>query len=148
MVVVDANVLVYAMSEPSAFHRQARRWLESALSGTESVGLPWLSLVAFMRISTQAAVLPLPLTADQAVDVVVQWLEQPPATLVEPGADHLRTVRRLLSDTGTAGNLMNDAHIAAIALEHDAEVVTFDRDFGRFPGVRWRTPGATGPGRG
>ncbi len=140
MMIVDANVLLYAMSAPSEHHRTSRSWLDDALNGTESVGLPWLSIVAFVRLSTLRTVLPVPLTPDESFGVVESWLAQPPAVLLEPGPNHLATMRRLIAAMGRAGNLVNDAHLAALALEYDGEVVTFDSDLGRFPGVRWRTP--------
>lgn len=140
MKIVDANVLLDATNGAAQRHSAARGWLDEALAGTETVAFPWLVLLAFLRISTRAPVFARPLTGPQAVDVIEGWLSHPAATIVEPGPDHLRIVRRLFLVTGVTGDLANDMHLAALALEHDAEVVTFDGDFGRFPGVRWRRP--------
>lgn len=140
MKIPDVNLLLYALDERSPHHAGARSWLEQALSGSETVGLSWQVLVAFVRLSTHAAVFEQPLTADEAFDVVDGWLGQPPVTVVHPGRRHAAVLRELLSSVGTAGNLTTDAHLAALALEHGAELCSHDRDFGRFPGVRWVDP--------
>ena len=140
MKLVDANVLLYAINERSAQHETARRWLDAALRGDEAVGFAWLVVLAFVRLSTHAAVFPRPLTAAQSIAIVDGWLDQPSSVLVEPTAGHLAILGRLLVGSGTAANLVNDAHLAALALEHSAEIVSFDADFSRFDGVRWQPP--------
>jgi hypothetical protein len=140
MKLVDANVLLYAINERSAHHDVARRWLDEALGGTETVGFAWLVLLAFVRLSTHPAVFPRPLAAEESIAVVDDWLAQPGAVVVEPTSGHVAVLGRLLSGTGTAGNLVNDAHLAAMALELSAEIVSFDADFSRFVGVRWQSP--------
>ncbi len=140
MQIVDANVLVYAVDESSAHHRPAGAWLDAALAGQETLGFTWTVLLAFFRLTTQAALFERPLAVEEAAEAVESWLEQPGVTVVEPTRRHLRLVRGLLTGVGTAGNLVGDAHLAALALEHDAEIVSFDRDFGRFEGLRWRIP--------
>lgn len=142
MQLVDANVLLYAVNRASLQHRPARQWLDAALSGSETVGFAWIVLLAFVRLSTHPAVFPNPLSAADAVDVVRAWLAQPAAVVVEPTARHLEVIGPILSAVGTAGNLVNDAHLAALAIEHSGEIVSFDADFSRFPAVRWRLPGA------
>lgn len=142
MKVVDANVLLYAVDRQSPQHHVAKGWIDQALSGSESVVLPWLSLLAFVRISTHPSIYDHPLTVDQACDVVDQWLHAPAATSVEPREGHLERLRSALGQTGRGGNLVNDAHLAALALENRATVVTFDSDFGRFAGLRWEIPGS------
>lgn len=138
---VDVNVLVYAVNTADARHPQAAAWLGSALAGApQSVGLPWQSLLGFARLSTRHGILTRPLDVGQAIDVVDAWLAAPAATVVHPTARHTRHLRRLLSGAGRAGDLVADAHLAALALEHGAAIVSFDSDFGRFPGVRWRAP--------
>lgn len=139
MKIVDANVLLYAINRNVQQHRAARAWLSGALSTAEPVGLTWIVLLAFIRISTNAA-LPAPLRPDQAIELVDEWLARPNVVVLEPPRNHLATLQRLLTPLGTAGNLTNDAHIAALALHYDAEVVTFDNDFDRFDGVRRLTP--------
>jgi toxin-antitoxin system PIN domain toxin len=138
--VVDANVLLYAVNRDAPRHAEARAWLDASLSGGASVGFSWIALSAFVRLSTSASLFAAPLTIDQALDRVDRWLAQPPASLVEPTARHLGLVRGLLAEAGSAGNLVNDAHLAALAVEHRGIVVSYDSDFGRFSGVRWREP--------
>ena len=142
MVVVDANVLLYAVDSESAHHAQARPWLDEALAGAEAVGLAWVALLAFVRIGTNSAIMPAPMTADEATAQVEAWLAAPAAVPLEPTARHAAVLRGLLRENGTAGNLTTDAHLAALAVELGAEIVSFDRDFARFPGVRHRLPGA------
>ncbi len=142
MKLVDANVLLYAVNRDEHHHAQARGWLDRALRDTETVGFAWLVLLGFLRVSTRAAVFTRPLEARRAVEVIRGWLEQGPAVLIEPTARHLDILAGLLGESGTAGNLVSDAHLAALALEHDATVISYDTDFGRFEGVRWMPPGA------
>ena len=142
MQVAETNVLLYAVDDRSPHHDQLRRWLEGLLDGgSETLGFAWQVVLGFLRLSTSPAVFPLPLAVEEAVAAVEQWLSRPNVVVLEPTSRHLGVVRGLLADVGTAGNLVNDAHIAALAIEHGAEVVSFDRDFARFEGVRWRLPG-------
>lgn len=141
MLLVDANVLLYAVNERSREHDVSRDWLSQALAGAEAVAFAWTVLLAFLRLSTHPAVFPRPLTAAQAGDIVERWLEASPAVTIEPTRRHLALLRGLLDRSGTAGNLLGDAHLAALALEHGATVVSFDRDFARFEGVALRRPG-------
>ena len=140
MRVVAANVLLYAVNEDSPHHRVARSWLDRALRGSEAVGFAWVVLLAFLRLSTRPGLFPAPLTLDEAADAIELWLDQPPAVVLEPTERHVRLLRGLLDRSGTAANLVNDAHLAALALEHGAALVSFDRDFARFEGLRWRAP--------
>jgi toxin-antitoxin system PIN domain toxin len=140
--IVDANVLLYAVNEDDPHHHLARGWLDRALQGGMAVGFAWVVLLAFLRLSTRPGLFPRPLRAGQALDVVEAWLGQPPAVIVEPTLRHHLVLRGLLEPFGTAANLVGDAHLAALAVEHGASVVSFDRDFGRFPGVRHVEPEA------
>lgn len=140
MRVVDANILLYAVNPAAAHHERSRSWLDAALRRTETVGFAWAAVLAFVRLATSSGAFPTPLTAEEACGAVERWLDQPPAAVVEPTPRHLGLVRGLLAETGTAGNLVTDAHLAALALEHGAEIVSFDRDFHRFPGVRLFVP--------
>jgi toxin-antitoxin system PIN domain toxin len=142
VVVVDANVLLHAVNSESSSHDVARAWLDSALDGAESVGLAWVALLAFIRISTRPGIYPRPLAPADAMDVVEGWLSRPSAVVVEPTPRHAAVLRALLEGAGTAGNLTTDAHLAALALEHKAEIASFDRDFQRFEGLRSRVPSA------
>ena len=143
MLLVDANLLLYAVDEEAAHHERAHGWLDAALARNEPIAFSWLAVLAFLRLSTHPAVFFRPLTPDQAADIVELWLAQPAASVLEPGRRHLALLRGLLLESGTAGNLVNDAHLAALALEHGATIVSFDRDFDRFQGVRWRLPQRT-----
>lgn len=140
MKLVDANVLLHAVNESSLQHASARRWLDEALSGAEAVGFAWVALLAFLRLSTRSGVFPRPLPPGVASETVRAWLAQPPAAVVHPTSRHLTVLSGLLESTGTGGNLVNDAHLAALALEHDAGIVSFDRDFERFSGVTLEVP--------
>lgn len=140
MKLLDVNLLLYAIDERSPRHEAARSWLDATLSGTETVALPWTVLLAFVRLTTRAAVFEHPLTADEALDVVDAMLAQPCTTVVHPTDRHAAVLRELLADTGTAGNLTTDAHLAALAIEHGAQLCSCDADFSRFPGLRWDDP--------
>lgn len=140
MKILDANLLLYAVNEDAPLHGKARPWLEEALSGTEAVGFEWTVVLAFLRLSTRSAVFPNPLRLDQAFLLIDSWLAQPCAILVQPTERHADHLRELLAPLGTAGNLVSDAHLAAVAREHGAELCSADADFARFPGVRWTNP--------
>lgn len=141
MLLVDANVLLHAANERAMEHETARRWLIAALAGGEAVAFAWTVILAFVRLSTHPAVYPRPLTVAQAVQASEAWLGARSAIVVEPTRRHLPLLHGLLERAGTAGNLVGDAHLAALALEHGATVVSFDRDFARFDGVASRRPG-------
>lgn len=142
MNLVDANVLLAAVNEADPRHERARGWLDAELSGGMSVGFAWIVLLAFLRLSTKVGLFPRPLGVDDALDVVRAWLAAPDAVVVQETATHLEVLGSLLASLGTGANLTSDAHLAALALEHRVGVVTFDSDFGRFPGVRWSQPAA------
>lgn len=140
MKVPDANLLLYALDETSAHHPAARAWLDESLSGDEPVGFAWVVLLAFLRLSTRASVFASPLQPAEAFDVLDGWLRQPPAMILNPTDRHAAIVRGLIEPLGVAGNLINDAHLAALAIEHGAEVCSADTDFTRFRGLRWTNP--------
>jgi uncharacterized protein len=140
MILLDANVLIYAVNSDAPLHRKAKAWLERTLSGTDVVGLTWAVLLAFLRLTTRPGVFQTPLSVDTAFDIVDAWLSQPSVVTVDPTAQHVRVVRDLLAPLGTAGNLTSDAHLAALAIEHGAELFSSDNDFDRFPRLRWRNP--------
>jgi hypothetical protein len=137
---IDLNVLLYALNRDSVHHRRAKQWLEETLSGQESVGLPWVVILGFLRVSTHPRVLTKPLPPGAALDVVDGWLQRPNVTTLGPGDDHWQVLRSLLDEAGTAGNLTTDAHLAALAIEHGCELCSSDSDFARFPDVRWSNP--------
>jgi toxin-antitoxin system PIN domain toxin len=139
--VVDANVLLYAVDRASMHHDRSRTWLDASLSGAEAVGFAWVALLAFVRIGTNPSILTSPMSAGEALGQVEAWLAAPAAVVAQPTARHASILRGLLLDSGTAGNLTNDAHLAALAVEHGADIVSFSRDSARFAGVRHRLPG-------
>lgn len=140
MIVVDANILIYAVNADSPQHLQARGWLEESLSGSINLGLSWMTALAFLRITTRPGVFQFPLEPREALTYVDSWLEAPPVILLSPGDKHWQILRRLLSVTGMAGNLTSDAYLAALALERDATIASADSDFQRFPGLRYVNP--------
>ena len=140
MVIVDANVLVYAVNASMPQHVGAKRWMEAALSGNEAVGFAWVVLLGFVRLCTLQALFPTPLVISAALDLVDDWLTARPAVVVQPTARHAAVLRGLLGEAGTAGNLVTDAHLAALCVEHGARMCTYDRNFSRFPGLNVFTP--------
>lgn len=140
MKLVDANLLLYATDERSPRHASARSWLDGLWSGDEPIAFAWAVVLAFLRLGTNPRVFERPLSAERAFDVVEGWLTHPCATIVHPGERHLTLVRQLLRPLGTAGNLVADAHLAALAIEHGAELDSCDGDFSRFSGLRWVNP--------
>jgi hypothetical protein len=136
----DVNLFLYAIDEASPRYEPARAWIEATLSGSETVALAWTTLVGFVRLSTRANLFEQPLEVQQALDLLDGWLEQPCTTVVHPTERHSAVLRELLAPLGTAGNLTNDAHLAALAIEHGALLCSCDADFSRFPGLRWADP--------
>ena len=132
----DVNVLLHAVDTTNKNHAVAKKWLETALSEDEGIGLVWLVLVGFVRIATRKGILTHQLPVDEALNVIQEWLDHPKARVVAPGVRHADIFARLLLAAGAAGNLTNDAHLAAIAIENNAEVGTFDHDFKRFSGLK------------
>ena len=139
MILIDANILVYATNVRSPRHGEASEWLERQLNNA-AIGLPWLVLVAFLRVSTNRRLMPIPLSSDEAIAQVNDWLDLDNVRILEPTENHWSVLSRLLLRAGTAGNLTNDAHIAAIAIEHGALVCSADSDFNRFQGVQFYNP--------
>lgn len=140
MILVDANILIYAVNQNAPLHKQAKLWWEGVLSGSQVVGIPWVVALAFLRITTNPRIFPQPLSTTQAIAYLDEWLEQPVTQLVTPGDQHWNILRNLLNQTGTAGNLTTDAHIAALALEQGYSVYSSDNDFKRYPGIRHINP--------
>lgn len=140
MKLTDVNLLLYAVDASSPRHAAARGWLEAQLSGVETFAFPVSVLLAFVRLSTQPRIFSSPFTPAEAFDIVQGWLAQPCATMVAHGDRHLLLVRELLEPLGAAGNLVSDAHLAALAIEHGAELCSADTDFARFPRLRWSNP--------
>jgi len=140
MKILDANILIYAVNIEAPLHGRAKAWLESTLSGHDTVGLPWNVLLAVIRLMTRPGAFRDPIPLSEAFRVVDSWLDRPSVAVVHPGPRHLRVLRDLLLPLGTGGNLTSDAHLAALAIEHGAELCSCDGDFARFPGLHWRNP--------
>jgi uncharacterized protein len=136
----DVNLLLYAYDESSPYFLKAKPWLAQLLSGTETVGFAWTVLLGFIRISTRLPFAAYPLSPAEAFDIVESWLAQPSALVLHPTERHLAVLRGLVEPLGTAGNITSDAHLAALAIEHGAEVCSADTDFARFRGLRWTNP--------
>lgn len=140
MILVDANLLIYAYHPRSEHHAASRAWLEQVLAGPELVRFAWVTLWAFLRISTNPRIFERPLTTGEAEAAVSAWLAQPAAGILEPGERHWEILRRLLGEGQATGPLVTDAAIAAIAIEHGSVLCTTDRDFARFPALKWKNP--------
>lgn len=136
----DVNLLLYGIDEDSPRHQVARGWVESLFGGTETVALAWAVMLAFVRLTTKPQVMTRPFTVEEALDVVEGWLARPNVVVVHPTDRHAHILRELLAPLGTGGNLTTDAHLAALSIEHGAELCSSDADFSRFPGVRWQDP--------
>jgi uncharacterized protein len=139
-VLVDANVLLYAVDESSPFHQPAKRWLTDALGGPHRVALPWMSLTAFLRIGTNPRALADPMTPDEAWSFVDDWLAVDSVWVPEAGRGHADILRRLVVSLDLRGNLVSDAVLASLALEHGLAIVSADSDFARFPDLTWINP--------
>jgi hypothetical protein len=140
MIVLDVNLLIYAYDKTCNDHDRARVWVEKVFSGDEMVGLPWQTISAFLRILTYPGLLGERFTMPQALGIVEQWLEYPHVRVVEPGEDHWRLFREMLLKGDVRGKLTTDAALAALTIESGGVLYTNDRDFARFPGLRWVNP--------
>lgn len=144
MILLDANVLLYAYYPRAEQHEPARAWLERTLSESQLVRLAWLTIWAFLRISTNQTVFEHPLSAAEAETVVSTWFAQPTVGILEPGERHWEILSNLMREGQTTGPLIMDAVLAAIAIEHGSTLYTTDRDFARFSQLKWRDPLASG----
>ncbi len=140
MIVPDVNLLIHAYNLESPVHVAARRWWESLLNGTQPVGLAWVAVLGFLRIATHRQILAHPMPVVTACEQARAWLMRPYVSILHPSERHAEILFGLLGSLGTAGNLTTDAHLAALAIEHQAELHTTDADFSRFPGLRWANP--------
>ena len=140
MIVLDANLLLYAYDPAASHHKAARKWVEQAFSGTEIVGIPWQTAGAFLRIITNARLLGERVTLDRAVEVVDQWTEQSNVRMLTAGERHWPILRQMMIEGQARGPLLTDAQLAALTIEHGGVLHTTDRDFARFPGLRWTNP--------
>ena len=140
MIVPDVNLLVYAYNSEAPVHSAACVWWEGLLNGRETVAIPWAVSCGFVRIMTHPKVLETPMRPEAAIDVVRSWFDVPVVSVASPGRRHLDLMRSLLTELGVGGNLVTDAHLAALAIELQAELHSNDADFSRFSGLNWRNP--------
>jgi toxin-antitoxin system PIN domain toxin len=140
VILVDANILIYSHVESFAQHQAARDWLDQRLNGSARVGLPWVSLIAFLRIATNPRVFERPEPMAEAWKQVRAWLACEPAWIPQPTERHAELLEELLAQPGVHANLVSDAHLAALALEHGLTLCSTDGDFARFPVLRWQNP--------
>jgi toxin-antitoxin system PIN domain toxin len=140
VILPDLNLVVYAHNSDAPDHAAARAWWEGLLNSTEPVAIAWVVALGFVRLMTHRSVLVTPLQPAAAIAHVRAWFARPNVERLDPGPQHLDAIDRLLSAAGTAGNLTTDAHLAALAIEHQCELHSNDNDFARFPGLRWRNP--------
>lgn len=140
MIVPDANLLLYAYDKSSAHHAPALTWAENALEGDELIGLPWQSLWAFLRVSTNSRIYSHPLAMEQAIRIAQQWLGLKNVRLLLPGENHWMLLQRMLIGGQVKGTAVTDAALAALAVEYGGVLYTADRGFARFPGLRWVNP--------
>lgn len=140
MIIPDVNLLIYAHNDQAVLHQPAKEWWEGLLNGKRPVGLPWVTISGFIRLMTHPRVLVRPQDVGQTVDQVRGWLAQEPVRILCPGTRFEELFLSYLTALGTAGNLTTDAQLAALAVEHQAELHSADVDFYRFTGLRWRNP--------
>jgi uncharacterized protein len=140
LIIVDANLLIYAHNQGSSQYTAARAWLEKLLSGSEPVGLPWQTIGAFVRIITHPRLPGHPVSMATAVEIVDRLLDQPNVRALGPGEQHWPLFRQMLVEGRASGDLTTDAQLAAVTIESGGVLYTTDRDFARFPGLRWKNP--------
>lgn len=140
MILIDANLLLHAYNPRAVEHDASRAWLEATLSGSDLVRFAWMTVWAFLRIATSPRVFEHPLQMTEAVEIVSSWFAQPTVGMLEPGERHWEILQAVSREGRTAGPLVMDAAMAALAIEHGATLYSTDRDFARFPGLRWTNP--------
>lgn len=140
MTLIDANILLYAYDANSTRHAAARKWLQETFSKDEPVRLPWVVILAFLRLTTQPSILARPLSLDEAASIVETWFSRPNIGIAAPTVRHWEVLKTLLQEGQAKGRMVTDAHLAALAIEYGAVLYTNDRDFTRFPGLKWANP--------
>lgn len=140
MILPDINLLLYAHNTEDPRHLAAREWWDGRLAGPEGVGMAWCVILGFIRLSTHPRVFVSPFHPHEALERVAEWLSLPHFFIIHPATGHLRQLEILFRQTGTAGNLTTDAHLAALAIERGLILQTTDADFARFPGLKWENP--------
>jgi toxin-antitoxin system PIN domain toxin len=140
VILLDANILIYAHVKSLAQHQSAKSWLDARLNGAAPVGMPWPSLLAFLRLVTNRRIFERPETLEEAWIQVNEWLDCPPVWIPQPTEKHREILASLFAEQGIIANLIPDAHLAALAIEHGLLLCSTDGDFARFPSLRWENP--------
>jgi len=140
MILVDANILLYAYDAGCPQHESCRDWLETVFRNNVALGFTWTTILSFLRLSTDSRVYRSPRSVEESSEIVSGWFEQPAVYVLQPGEEHWAILQRLIRDGQARGPLITDAHLAALAVEHGAALCTNDRDFARFPGLRIVNP--------
>lgn len=140
MLLPDVNLLIYAHNEAAPRHAEALDWWNGCLRGPQAVGLAWVVMLGFVRITTHPKVFERPMTVDESLERIGEWLTLPHVQVLHPAERHFTGWAELLRGIGSAGNLTTDAHLAALAIERNCTLCSTDADFGRFPGLRWVNP--------
>lgn len=140
MILPDTNLLVYAYNRDDPQHSAAEFWLRNILKSTEPIALTWATINGFLRVITNRRAMARPASLQQAMAIIDEWLAEPALHIIRPGEGHWPILQRMLRAVKVGGNLVSDAHLAALAIEHDCELCSADTDFARFPGLRWRNP--------
>ena len=140
MIIPNVNLVLDAYNPASVRHTAASDWWNRTMIGPQPIGLAWVTILGFIRISTHRRASPNPVFPTEATRRVSTWLENPRVRIITPGERHTKLLFGLLEDLGTAGNLTTDAHLAALAIEYQAEIASTDTDFARFKGFRWFNP--------
>lgn len=140
MTLVDLTLLIAAVNNRAPMHKAARTWWEDQLNGSEPIGLSWLVILGFIRVTTNSKVMPEPLLLADAVAMVDSWMARPNVRIVQVTPQHWNILQNMLHAVGHGAALTMDAHLACLAIEHDAEIATADEDFSHFPGLKWRNP--------
>jgi toxin-antitoxin system PIN domain toxin len=140
VILLDANLLIYAYDETSEFHEEARGWVEGIFTEEDEVGLALVSVLAFLRIMTNPALFDPPISVAEAVEIVSEWLSRPNVGVVQPTSRHLGLVADLARSGKARGPMLTDVHLACLAIEHGATLCSSDRGFARFPGLRVEDP--------
>jgi toxin-antitoxin system PIN domain toxin len=140
VILVDANLLIFAYDTVSPHHKAARQWLEAIFSGHQPVRIAWITILAFLRVVTNHRLYAIPLTMPEAISIVDSWFAEPNFALLPPGGQHWQILSKLLPESQARGPLVMDADLAALAIEHGATIYSHDRDFMRFPGLKFVNP--------
>jgi len=140
VILLDVNILIYASDPISRQQASALSWLEALFGSSGRIGFPWPTIWAFLRITTDRRMSTRPRTMASAIERVREWIQQPEVEIVQPGSRHFEILQRIVLECEVTGPLMSDAVLAALAIEHGATLASTDRDFSRFPSLKWVNP--------